>query len=157
MVPAAARSAGILLHRHRDGALQVLLLHMGGPLWARKDDGAWTIPKGEYPADEQPLAAARREFLEETGTPVDGPFVELDPIRQRNGKTVCAWAVAGDFDPAKLRSNLFSMEWPPRSGRLREFPEADRAAWFTLEKARVKMLAGQAALLDQLALRLNGL
>jgi len=155
-VKTAARSAGILLYRYRDGEPQVLLLHAGGPFWVHKDDGAWTIPKGEYGAGEEPLQAAQREFLEETGAPVSGAFMSLEPIRQRNGKIVSAWAVEGDFDPAQLRSNLFSMEWPPRSGRMKEFPEADRAAWFTLEQARTKMIAGQAALLDQLAQRLNG-
>ncbi|HEX4375961.1 MAG TPA: NUDIX domain-containing protein [Steroidobacteraceae bacterium] len=150
------RSAGIVLYRHREGAWQVLLLHMGGPLWARKDAGAWTIPKGEYPAEEDPLTAARREFLEETGAAVDGTFQPLEPVRQRNGKQVSAWAVEGDFDPAQLRSNLFSMEWPPRSGRMQEFPEADRAAWYTLSDARQRMPAGQVALLDQLEAHLNG-
>ena len=149
------RSAGIVLYRRRDDEWQVLLLHMGGPFWARKDAGAWTIPKGEYGTDEDPLAAARREFLEETGSAVEGPFLPLEPIRQRNGKLVTAWAVQGDFDPAQLRSNLFSMEWPPRSGRMQEFPEADRAAWYTLAEARTRMPAGQTMLLDQLEERLN--
>ena len=154
-VKTGARSAGILLYRYRDGELQVLLVHMGGPFWATKDEGAWTIPKGEYGAAEQPLQAAQREFLEETGAPVSGPFIELEPIRQRNGKVVSAWAAQGDFDPAQLRSNLFSMQWPPRSGMMQQFPEADRAAWFTLSEAGSKMLSGQAALLAQLAQRLN--
>ncbi len=149
------RSAGIVLYRRRDDEWQVLLLHMGGPFWARKDAGAWTIPKGEYETDEDPLVAARREFLEETGSAVEGSFLPLEPIRQRNGKLVIAWAVQGDFDPAQLRSNLFSMEWPPRSGRMQEFPEADRAAWYTLAEARTRMSAGQAMLLDQLEERLN--
>src|ERR1700733_2788737 len=114
---AKARSAGILLYRRSpDSQIEVLLVHPGGPFWAPKDEGAWTIPKGEYGADEQPLQAAQREFLEETGAPVSGPFIGLDPIRQRNGKVVSAWAAEGDFDPTQLRSNLFSMEWPPRSG-----------------------------------------
>jgi predicted NUDIX family NTP pyrophosphohydrolase len=147
----SVRSAGILLYRQHDAQWQVLLLHMGGPLWARKDDGAWSIPKGEYTDDEPPLQAAQREFLEETGAPVHGPFVSLAPVRQRSGKIVTAWAVAGDFDPAQLRSNTFSMEWPLRSGRRQSFPEADRAAWFSIHEARRKMVAGQAALLDQLA------
>jgi predicted NUDIX family NTP pyrophosphohydrolase len=147
----SVRSAGILLYRRHDAQWQVLLLHMGGPLWARKDDGAWSIPKGEYADDEPPLQAAQREFFEETGAHVHGPFVSLAPVRQGSGKVVTAWAVEGDFDPAQLRSNTFSMEWPPRSGRLQSFPEADRAAWYSIPQARQKMVAGQAALLDQLA------
>lgn len=144
------RSAGLLLFRESRGVLEVLLVHPGGPFWARKDAGAWSIPKGEFDADEEPLAAARREFAEETGTAVDGEFIELQPVRQPSGKVVHAWAVRADFDPAQLRSNTFSMEWPPKSGQLREFPEVDRAAWFALDQARAKIQPGQLPLLDQL-------
>jgi predicted NUDIX family NTP pyrophosphohydrolase len=143
-------SAGIVLYRRRERQLQVLLVHMGGPFWAKKDQGAWSIPKGEYGADEEPLQAARREFQEETGASVYGPFLALQPIRQRNGKTVMAWASEGEFDPAQLKSNLFTLEWPPRSGRMQQFPEVDRAAWFSLSEACARIIAGQEALLEQL-------
>ena len=144
----AKRSAGILLYRRREGALEVFLAHPGGPFWARKDLGAWTIPKGEIDDGEDPLEAARREFAEEIGVRLDGEFRELDPIRQKGGKLVLAWAVEGDCDPAAVRSNLFSMEWPPKSGKLAEFPEVDRAAWFTLEEAKAKILPSQLPLLE---------
>jgi predicted NUDIX family NTP pyrophosphohydrolase len=147
------RSAGILLYRRRDGgSLEVLLVHPGGPFFARRDDGAWSIPKGLYEDGEEPLAAARREFAEELGSPCpDGPALELGEVRQRNGKRVTAWAVEGDLDPEAITSNTFEIEWPPRSGRTREFPEVDRAAWFDLGTAREKILAAQAAFLDRLA------
>lgn len=145
------QSAGLLLYRESRGAIEVLLVHPGGPFWARKDDGAWSIPKGEFDGDEEPLAAARREFAEETGTAIDGEFIAVAPVRLPSGKIVHAWAVRADFDPARLRSNTFSMQWPPKSGRLREFPEVDRAAWFSLEQARAKIQPGQLPLLDQLA------
>ncbi|MDC0723509.1 NUDIX domain-containing protein [Nannocystis bainbridge] len=145
------QSAGILLFRGHGPDLEVLLVHPGGPLWARKDDGAWTIPKGEFTADEEPLAAARREFAEETGVALTGPFHALAPIRQRAGKVVHAWACRGDCDPAALRSNTFEIEWPPRSGRRQSFPEVDRAAFFSLAAARTKMNPAQVDLLDQLA------
>jgi predicted NUDIX family NTP pyrophosphohydrolase len=149
-------SAGIVLYRRRGPELQVFLIHMGGPYWAHKDEGAWSIPKGEYGADEEPLQAAQREFLEETGAPapIAGPFLPLEPVRQRSGKLVCAWAVEGDFDPATLASNLFTLEWPPHSGTLQQFPEADRAAWFALPEARRRIITGQVPLLDQLQLAL---
>ena len=131
--------------------MEVLLVHPGGPLWARKDEGAWSIPKGEMEEGEDPLAAARREFAEETGAAPEGEFAALQPVKQPGGKLVYAWAIRGDFDPASLRCNTFSMEWPPRSGRRREFPEVDRAQWFPLAEARRKILKGQAPLLDQLA------
>jgi predicted NUDIX family NTP pyrophosphohydrolase len=150
-----ARSAGILLYRRRDRELQVFLAHPGGPYWAHKDLGAWTIPKGEYPDSEEPLQAARREFLEETGFAVEGPFIALDPVRQTNGKIVSAWAAEGEIDPTRLRSNLFSIEWPPQSGKMQQFPEVDRGAWFLLEQARVKMIAAQVPLLDQLMNRIS--
>ena len=144
------RSAGLLLYRESHGALEVLLVHPGGPFWARKDDGAWSIPKGEFEGDEEPLAAARREFAEETGATVEGDFTELRPVRLPSGKIVHAWAVRADFEPARLRSNTFTMQWPPKSGQLREFPEVDRAAWFALEQARATIQPGQRPLLDQL-------
>jgi predicted NUDIX family NTP pyrophosphohydrolase len=144
------RSAGILLYRRRQGAIEVLLAHPGGPFWARKDDGAWSIPKGEYGAGEDPLAAARREFREETGAQPEGEAVALGAFRQSSAKTVDAWAIEGDFDPATLKSNTFSIEWPPRSGKTREVPEVDRAAWFTPEEARRKLLKGQLPILEAL-------
>jgi predicted NUDIX family NTP pyrophosphohydrolase len=128
----------------------VLLVHPGGPLWAKKDEGAWSIPKGEIDAGEDPLAAARREFEEELGSPVVGEFVPLAPIRQASGKLVYAWAVESDFDVATLISGTFSLEWPPRSGRRQDFPEVDGAEWFTIEDARRKINKAQVALLDQL-------
>lgn len=146
----AARSAGLLLYRHRADGLQVLLGHMGGPYFARRDDGAWSIPKGEYLDDEEPLAAARREFEEELGSPPPaGTLHELGTVRQRNGKLVTAWALEADFDVATVVSNTFEIEWPPRSGRRQSFPEIDRAEWFELEVARAKMIVGQDALLDR--------
>ncbi|HET8772563.1 MAG TPA: NUDIX domain-containing protein [Thermoanaerobaculia bacterium] len=143
-------SAGILLYRRRGGAVEVFLVHPGGPFWAKKDLGAWSIPKGELDEGEDPLAAARREFTEETGFPIDGELRALKPVRQSGGKTVVAWAVEGDCDPAALCSNTFEMEWPPKSGKRQAFPEADRAAWFSLEEARKRILAGQAPFLDEL-------
>ena len=148
---AAKRSAGILLHRHRDGAHEVLLVHPGGPFWAKKDAGAWSIPKGEYEEGEDARACALREFAEELGSaPPDGELVDLGEIRQRGGKVVAAWALAGDADADAIHSNTFSMEWPPRSGTMREFPEVDRAAWFSLDEARERILPAQAPLLDRL-------
>jgi predicted NUDIX family NTP pyrophosphohydrolase len=144
------KSAGILLYRIRAGALEVLLGHPGGPFWTRRDAGAWSIPKGEINEAEDPLVAARRELLEETGVEVDGPFVPLTPVRQKGGKLVHAWAVEADCDADAIRSNLFAMEWPPKSGKLRQFPEMDRAGWFGMAEARVKILGGQAPLLDEL-------
>jgi predicted NUDIX family NTP pyrophosphohydrolase len=145
------RSAGILLYRGHGPDLEVLLVHPGGPLWARKDAGAWTIPKGELDDDEDPLAAARRELAEETGVTLEGPFHPLAPIRQRGGKIVHAWACRGDVDPTTLRSNTFEMEWPPRSGKRATFPEVDRAEYFSLDAARTKINPAQVALLDELA------
>jgi predicted NUDIX family NTP pyrophosphohydrolase len=135
----------------RDGRLEVLLGHMGGPFWAKKDEGAWSIPKGEYDEHEDPLTAARREFEEETGTaPPDGPTIELGEIRQAGGKRVLAWAVEGDLDPATVRSNTFTLEWPPRSGQLQEFPEIDRGEWFDAATARRKLVKAQGAFVDAL-------
>jgi predicted NUDIX family NTP pyrophosphohydrolase len=128
----------------------VLLAHPGGPYWARKDAGAWSLPKGEIETGEEPLAAARRELAEEIGLTVDGAFLSLGELRQRGGKHVAAWAVEADFDPATLVSATFEMEWPPRSGRMQSFPEVDRAAWFELAEARVRILASQLPVLDAL-------
>jgi len=147
-------SAGLLFFRRAESGCQVLLAHPGGPFWARKDKGAWSIPKGELAEDEDPLQGALREFAEETGHHVTGEFIALDPLRQPGGKLVYAWAVEGDFDPAQLRSNTFSMEWPPRSGRQASFPEIDRAAWFGLDEARSRILLGQVGFLDAIAARL---
>ena len=142
-------SAGILLWRYdAKGAVAVLLGHFGGPLWARKDAGAWAIPKGVVEAGETPEQAARREFREELGFPADGPLVALGRIQQTGGKTVEAFALEGDLDAAAIRSNSFTMEWPPRSGRMQSFPEIDRAAWFGLAEARGKILPSQVPLLD---------
>ena len=145
------QSAGLLLFRRGTAGLEVLLVHPGGPLWARKDEGAWSIPKGEIGQDEDVLAGARREVAEETGATPPGPFIALSPVRQTGGKIVHVWAVESDFDPAFLTSNLFEMEWPPRSGKIRSFPEVDRAAWFDLETAARKILASQAIALQHLA------
>jgi predicted NUDIX family NTP pyrophosphohydrolase len=151
----AKQSAGLLMYRRRGGRLEVFLVHPGGPFWAKKDAAAWSIPKGEFTTAEDPLAAAQREFAEETGLSPSGPFTALAPIKQPGGKTVQAWAVEGDCDPAALRSNTFTMEWPPRSGRRQEFPEVDRAEWFTLDVARNKIHKGQVALLVELEQRLS--
>jgi predicted NUDIX family NTP pyrophosphohydrolase len=151
---AGKRSAGILLHRRRDGEREVLLVHPGGPFWAKKDAGAWSIPKGEYEDGEDARACALREFAEELGSPPpDGELVDLGDVRQRSGKVVTAWALAGDADADAVNSNTFTMEWPPRSGKMREFPEVDRAAWFALAEARERILPAQAPLLDRLAER----
>jgi predicted NUDIX family NTP pyrophosphohydrolase len=145
------RSAGLLFYRWGPIGLQVLLVHPGGPFWARKDAGAWSVPKGECDDAEDPLQAARREVTEELGTcPDGGSPLPLAPVRQAGGKQVLAWAIEADFDAASLRSNTFSIEWPPRSGRQQSFPEVDRAAWFDLDEARHKLLSGQVPLLDQL-------
>jgi predicted NUDIX family NTP pyrophosphohydrolase len=147
----ARRSAGLLLYRRRDGAVELLLVHPGGPLWAKRDAGAWSIPKGEVGEGEDPRAVALREFEEETGhSPPRGELVALGEVRQRGGKLVTAWAAAGDLDPAAITSNTFTLEWPPRSGRRREFPEVDRAGWFDPATARDKLLAAQAELVDRL-------
>jgi predicted NUDIX family NTP pyrophosphohydrolase len=148
-------SAGLLMYRFREGALQVLLVHPGGPFFRNKDAGAWSIPKGEAAPGEDLLAAAKREFQEETGLSPRGSFVALSPVRQKGGKTVHAWAFDGDLDPAAIRSNTFRLEWPPRSGQQVEFPEIDRAEFFDLETARIKINAAQAALVDELASRVH--
>jgi predicted NUDIX family NTP pyrophosphohydrolase len=145
----AKHSAGLLMYRRRE-KLEVFLVHPGGPFWAKKDAGAWSIPKGEYRPGDDPLAAARREFREETGFSVAGEFIPLTPIKQPSGKIIQAWAVEGDCDAGAIRSNTFTLEWPPRSGHQQEFPEVDRAAWFTLTAAREKIIKGQVGFLEEL-------
>jgi predicted NUDIX family NTP pyrophosphohydrolase len=145
------QSAGLLLYRRRQGNLEVLLVHPGGPFWAHKDAGAWSIPKGEHGPEEDPLAAARREFTEETGFTAAGPFFPLTPLKQKSGKVVQAYACEGEADPGGLTSNTFPLEWPPHSGKTKEFPEVDRAAWFSLEEAAEKIHPGQAGFLQELA------
>jgi predicted NUDIX family NTP pyrophosphohydrolase len=150
------RSAGLLMYRRRQ-VLEVLLVHPGGPFWAGKDLGAWSIPKGEFDPGEDPLAAAQREFREETDFAVAGEFIPLTPRKQPSGKVIEAWAVEGDCDPAAIRSNLFTLEWPPHSGRQQQFPEVDRAAWFSLAEAREKIIKGQVGFLEELQARLENL
>jgi predicted NUDIX family NTP pyrophosphohydrolase len=153
------KSAGLLMFRRAGESAEVLLVHPGGPFWAKKDDGAWSIPKGLLEDREDGLAAAQREFEEETGLKPIGSFIELGVFRQPGGKHVCAWAVEGEFELAQFKSNAFTMEWPPRSGRMKEFPEADRAGWFGPQEALAKILKGQRpiieALFDRLALPLQ--
>ena len=146
----ARQSAGLLLYRFRDRTLEIFLVHPGGPFWAKKDTGAWSIPKGEAAAGEDLLTRARQEFAEETGFTAAGAFRPLAPVKQAGGKIVHAWAVEGDCDADAIKSNTFTMEWPPHSGRVQSFPEIDRAAWFPLPAAREKINKGQAGLLDQL-------
>jgi len=144
-------SAGVLVYRTRDGVVEVLIAHPGGPFWTRNDDGAWSIPKGEYADGDDAWAAAQREFGEELGLPVPaGPRVDFGPLKQPSGKVVTAFAVRGDLDVTDARSNTFELEWPKGSGRMREFPEVDRVAWFPVAQARTKLLKGQRAFLDQL-------
>jgi predicted NUDIX family NTP pyrophosphohydrolase len=146
----AKQSAGLLLYRRRAGRLEVFLVHPGGPFWTGKDEGAWSIPKGEYPPGEDPLAAANREFQEETSCAAIGQVIPLTSLKQPSGKIIQAWALEGDCDADASRSNTFSLEWPPRSGRWQNFPEVDRAAWFPLEVARKKISKGQAGFLAEL-------
>ena len=145
------RSAGLLVYRFRDGVVEVLIGHPGGPFWARKDDGAWSIPKGEYAEHEDPWAAAQREFYEEIGlAPPDGPRIDMAPLRQPGGKVVTAFAVLGDLDVSDSVSNTFELEWPKGSGKVRQYPEIDRVGWFSVARARSKLLKGQLPLLDSL-------
>jgi predicted NUDIX family NTP pyrophosphohydrolase len=146
----ATVSAGILMYRMHSGTLEIFLVHPGGPFWTKKDLGAWSIPKGEIDADESPLEAALREFEEETGVPVSGHYIPLTPVRLKSRKVIRAWAVEGDIDPSKIRSNTFTMEWPPHSGKKQDFPEIDRASWFNIEDAKRKINQGQAGLLEEL-------
>ena len=149
------RSAGLLLYRQRGGGVEFFLVHPGGPFWAKKDEGAWSIPKGLYEEGEPPLEAAKREFTEETGLTVDGDFIPLGEFKQPGGKLVSAWLVEADCDASAVQSNLFALEWPPRSGKMAEFPEIDRAGWFTPSDAMVKILRGQKPILDRALERLD--
>jgi predicted NUDIX family NTP pyrophosphohydrolase len=146
----AKKSAGLLMYRRPRGVLEVFLVHPGGPFWAKKDEGSWSIPKGEYETGEDPLEGAKRELQEETGCQATGQFIPLTPRKQPSGKVIAAWALEGDCDASAIKSNTFSMEWPPRSGRQQEFPEVDRAGWFTLAVGREKISKGQAGFLDEL-------
>lgn len=150
------QTAGLLIYRVKGHGPEVLLVHPGGPFWANKDAHAWSIPKGEFGDDEEPLAAARREVAEETGLDPQGPLTALQPIRRPGHKTIHAWAIESDCDPSVITSNAFTLEWPPKSGRMQEFPEVDRAAWFPLDVAKTKIHKGQRDLLDQLERRLAG-
>jgi len=150
------RSAGLLMYRRRNRQLEVFLVHPGGPFWAKKDLGAWSISKGEYVEGELPLEAARREFEEETGFAAQGDFLELGAVQQAGGKVVMAWAFEGDCDPSKLISNRCEIEWPPRSGRKIEIPEVDRGSWFSIAEARERILKSQAPFLDRLQQNLTG-
>ena len=143
-------SAGLLVYRFRNTGVEVFLIHPGGPFWENKDATAWSIPKGEPDNEEDSLQAAQREFLEETGFEAPGPFLKMNPVKQSSQKTIEAWAMKGDYDASKMVSNKFEMEWPPKSGRIQSFPEADRANWFPIKEAREKILKGQLPLLDQL-------
>ncbi|MGF7040674.1 NUDIX domain-containing protein [Mucilaginibacter lappiensis] len=144
------QSAGILLYRRVAAELQVFLVHPGGPFFRNKDDGSWSIPKGEFLEDDDPLDAAKREFEEETGQAITGKFIPLKPITQKGGKTVQAWAVEGDIDQTTINSNHFEIEWPPRSGKLQSFPEVDKADWFDVDIAKIKINAAQAGLIEEL-------
>jgi predicted NUDIX family NTP pyrophosphohydrolase len=147
----AKRAAGILLYRKNGSSMEVFLIHPGGPFWAKKDEGSWSIPKGEYSDEEEPLKAAQREFQEETGFSVQGPFIPIGSIKQSNGKIVHAWASEGDLDASAIQSNTFRLEWPPHSGKFQEFPEADRGEWFSIVQARKKILKAQLRFLKNLA------
>jgi len=151
----AKQTAGILVYRRRKGAVEVFLAHPGGPFWAKKDLAAWSMPKGEFLDPETPLDAARREFAEEIGQSIDGDFMALTPRKSPGGKIIHAFAIEGDVDAAKVTSNLFEMEWPPRSGKMQSFPEVDRAAWFGIDDARQRLNKGQVPILDELLARLG--
>ncbi len=144
------KSAGLLVYRKRGDDLEVLLIHMGGPYWENKDEAAWSIPKGEFKEDEEPLHAALREFNEEMGSPIEGDYIPLDPVKQPGGKIVYAWALEGDFDVTTVKSNVYYLEWPPKSGSRKPYPEVDRAEWFSTKDALHKILKGQRGLILQL-------
>ncbi len=144
------KSAGLLMYRRRHGVLEVFLVHPGGPFWQKKDVGSWSIPKGEYTTEEDPLEVAKREFQEETGSKASGEFVPLTSRKQPSGKIITAWAFEGDCDASTIKSNTFSMEWPPRSGKREEFPEVDRASWFSIPDAKKKIIEGQSGFVDEL-------
>lgn len=146
----AKQSAGILLYRLKNNVLQVFLVHPGGPFWKNKDEGAWSVPKGEFDDNEDALTATKREFLEETGQSIDGQFIKLNPIKQKSGKTVQAWAVEGDMDETSISSNTFMLEWPPKSSKMIEIPEIDKAGWFDTETAKQKINPAQAAFIEEL-------
>ena len=149
------KSAGILLYRFHNNVPEVLLVHPGGPFWAKQDLGAWSIPKGEFEADENPLDAAKREVEEETGIKVQGDFMELTPVKQKSGKVIYAWALQGNFNTAEIKSNTFEIEWPPKSGKKKSFPEIDKAAWFNMDEAKKKIIDGQASLIKELETKLD--
>jgi predicted NUDIX family NTP pyrophosphohydrolase len=149
------RSAAILVYRRTQGGPEVFLVHPGGPFWAKKDVGAWSIPKGEFDESEEGLAAAKREFVEEVGQSINGDFVALTPVRQKGGKIIHTWAVEGEVDETRIKSNEFEMEWPPRSGRRARFPEVDRGQWFLVPEARRRLLSSQVPIIDELAARLG--
>ena len=152
----AKHSAGVLMYRFRHGTLEVFLVHPGGPYWARKDNGAWSIPKGEFGNEEEdPLLVAKRELEEETGFEVDGDFIPLDTLKQPSGKIIHAWAIQGECDACEIKSNMFSIEWPPGSGKHQEFPEVDRAEWFKVDAAKIKLHRGQIGFIDRLLEKLN--
>lgn len=151
------KSAGIVLYRFHNNQTEVLLVHPGGPFWKKRELGAWSVPKGEIDKNEDPLIAAKRETEEETGAKPEGNFIELTPIIQKGGKTVLAWAVEGNFDPAEVKSNFFEMEWPPESGKYQSFPEVDKAGWFAIDEAKIKIIPAQAALLEELENKLSSL
>jgi predicted NUDIX family NTP pyrophosphohydrolase len=150
------KSAGVLMYRVKKKFPEVLLVHPGGPFWAKKDDGAWSIPKGEFDKDEIPLNAAVREVEEELGIAISGEFVELTPLKQKSGKLIYCWALQHDFDPLKISSNTFELEWPPKSGKKGIFPEVDKAEWFTMEGAKKKIIEGQTGFIDELHKILQG-
>ena len=149
------KSAGILVYRIINSSLQVFLVHPGGPFWKNKDAGAWSIPKGELMDDEDPLDAAKREFTEETGLECNGDFIELNPIKQKSGKLVFAWAIEKAIDPAMVKSNIFKLEWPPKSGKMQDFPEVDKGDWFDVTEAKQRIISAQAGFIDQLILKLS--
>ena len=149
------QSAGIILFKIEKNKLMIFLVHPGGPYWQKKDEGAWSIPKGEFNEGENALVAAKREFMEETGYTISGNFIELTPIKQKSGKTVYAWAVESNIDAGNIKSNSFEIEWPPKSKRMMTYPEVDKAAWFTIEVAKTKINPAQIALIDELATKLK--